>query len=177
MGVRRTEGENGVEYTLDEAGSGEAFDGIEENRRIALALAQQARQEILIASYDLDTHLYSNNEFIDALAGLVRGHRSAHVHVLTWQAKQVARHGHRLIELAQRLSSTIQIHEPDRVHGDFIESFMVVDGTGYFHRSFADRFEGTSSLHAPLAARQLRERFIAMWERSTPSSEFRRLGI
>lgn len=166
-----------MEYTLDEGNNTIELHSAGQNREVALALAQQARHEILIASYDLDTLLYSNSEFVDALSAFVRSHRNAQVQILTWQAKQVARHGHRLIDLAQRLNSSISIHEPDKVHAEFIESFMVVDGTGYFRRPFADRFEGSASLHAPLIARDLKERFISMWERSTPSSEFRRLRI
>ncbi|MCW8919351.1 MAG: hypothetical protein OQL08_11135 [Gammaproteobacteria bacterium] len=166
-----------MDYTLDDERKEIVLTGAEQNRELALALAQRARREILIASYDLDHRLYSNQEFVDALSAFVRAHRYAHVHILVWRHEPAVKQGHRLIELAQRLGSRIKIHEPDPVHGELIESYMVVDGIAYFRRPLADRFEGIASLHAPIVARDLREQFLAMWERSSPSSEFRRLGI
>ncbi len=152
------------------------FNSSERNRDLALKLVQRAEHEILIASYDLDAQLYSNGEFTSAISAFLRGHRNTHLHVLVWKTAPAVKHGHRMIEQAQRLSS-ITIHEPDKVHADFIESFMVVDGVAYFRRPLADRFDGIGSMHAPIIARDLKERFNTMWERSTPCSEFRRLGI
>ncbi len=166
-----------MEFTLDDRQEEIEFSSAEENRQLALSLAHQAKHEILIASYDFDSRLYSNSEFVDALSAFVRGHRNAHIDILVWQTSPAVKQGHRLVELAQRLSSSIKIHEPDKVHAEFIESYMIVDGSAYFRRPLADRFEGIGSLHAPLIARELKEQFHAMWERSTPSSEFRRLRI
>ncbi len=166
-----------MEFTLDESNEEVEFSSAEENRKLALALAQQARHEIVIASYDFDTRIYSNQPFVDTLTSFVRGHRHAHVNILVWQTSPAVKQGHRLIELAQRLSSSIKIHEPDKIHAEFIESYMVVDGTAYFRRPLADRSDGIGSLHAPLISRDLKEQFLTMWERSAPSSEFRRLRI
>ena len=166
-----------MDFTLDDNKREIQLTTVEGNRQLALELVQQARSEIFIASYDFDSRIYSNEAFVEALSAFVRGHRNAHVHILVWKTHQAIKQGHRLIELAQRLSSSIKIHEPDHVHAEFIESYMVVDGTAYFRRPLADRFEGAGSLHAPLIARELKEQFRTMWERSTPSSEFRRLKI
>ena len=166
-----------MDYTLDESREDIEFTSAEQNRQLALSLAQQAKHEILIASYDLDNRLYSNQEFVDALSTFVRSHRNTHVDIIVWQTDPAVKHGHRLIDLAQRLSSSIKIHQPDKVHADFIESYMVVDGTAYFRRQQADRVDGIASLHAPLIARELEANFHAMWERSSPCSEFRRLRI
>lgn len=166
-----------MEFTLDENSSEIEFSSAEENRALALSLAQQAKREILIASYDFDNRIYSNQAFVDALSAFVRSHRNAHVEILVWHPTTAVKQGHRLIDLAQRLSSSIKIHEPDKVHAEFIESYMVVDGSAYFRRPLADRSDGVGSLHAPLTARDLKEQFHVMWEHSTPSSEFRRLRI
>lgn len=166
-----------MDYTLNDERKDIVLTGAEQNRELALALVQRARREILIASYDLDHRLYSNQEFVDALSAFVHAHRHAHVDILIWRHEPAIKHGHRLIELAQRLGSRIKIHKPDPVHGEFSESYMVVDSIAYFRRPLADRFEGVASLHAPIIARDLREQFLAMWERSSPCSEFRRLGL
>lgn len=153
------------------------FSTAAENRQLALELVSRAKREILIASYDLDPALYSNSEFVDAVASFSRTNRRSHTHVMVWKTGPAVKQGHRLINLAHRLSSSIKINTPDKVHADFIESFMVIDGIAYFRRPLADRFEGIANFNAPIIARDLRDHFHSMWERSTPSSEFRRLGI
>jgi hypothetical protein len=166
-----------MDYTLNDDRENIEISGAEQNRQLALELVRRAQCEVLIASYDLDTRIYSNQEFVDALSAFVRAHHKAHVHILVWNNEPAIKHGHRLIELAHRLSSRVKIHEPDPVHAEFIESYMVVDGIAYFRRPQADRLEGIACLHAPIIARELKDHFHTMWERSTPSSEFRRLKI
>jgi hypothetical protein len=166
-----------MDFTLDDEKADIEISSAEQNRQLALTLAQRARREILIASYDLDARIYSNQEFVDALSAFARSHRNTQVHILVWHSEPAVKQCHRLIGLAQRLSSHIKVHEPDRVHAEFIESYMVVDGISYFRRPQADRFEGIACFLAPIIARDLKDQFHAIWERSTPSSEFRRLGI
>lgn len=166
-----------MEFTLDEENDNREFTTAEENRQLAVQLAREARHEILIASYDFDGRIYSNSEFVDALSAFIREHRNSRVDILVWKNSPAVKQGHRLVDMAQRLTSRIRIHEPDKIDAEFIESYMVVDGKAYFRRPLADRYEGVASFHAPIIARDLKEAFYAMWERSTTSSEFRRLGI
>lgn len=148
-----------------------------ENREIALQMVSQARREVYIATWDLDAAVFSNQEFVEALSRLVRDSRHAHVHILLQTPDKAVKQGHRLITLAQRLSSRIRIHRPAPEHQDNLESFMVVDGIGYFKRPLADRYDGIASFKAPIAARDLRDQFLAMWERSEPEIQVRRLQI
>lgn len=153
------------------------FSTSEENRKLALELIQQASRTVMIASYDLDRSIYSTKEFVEAVSGFIRSNRNARLDILVWRTTPAVKQGHRLIELSRRLSSSISIHMPDHVHENFIESQMIVDGTAYFRRPLADRHEGIASFHAPIIARELRDQFHDMWERSTPAPEFRRLRI
>lgn len=149
----------------------------EEIREVALALARQATREIYIATHDLDAQLFSTETFIDALSAFARSHRMAQVHVLVWNSNHAVKNGHRLIPLAQRLTSSVRVHNPSTEFADVIEAFMVVDGIGYFRRPLADRYDGIASFKAPLIARDLRKQFLQMWERSTPDPQLRRLRI
>lgn len=164
-------------YTLGESEENIELTTADENRDVALELVRQAEREVYIVSYDLDAPVFSNEAFIEALSSFVRNKRRAHAHILLQQPNKVVKLGHRLIPLAQRLSSSIHIHRPGPEHRDYFETFMVVDGIGYFKRQLADRYEGLASFKAPIVARDLRDLFLAMWERSTPESQVRRLQI
>lgn len=164
-------------YTLGESEELIELHTAEENHDVALELVRQAKREVYIASYDLDAAVFSHEDFIDALSTLVRGHRNAQAQILLQRHDKVIKHGHRLIPLAHRLSSSIHIHRPAPEHRNYIETFMVVDGIGYFKRQQSDRYEGLASFKAPIVARDLRDLFLTMWERSAPEPQLRRLQI
>lgn len=164
-------------YTLGESEENIELTTADENRDVALELVRQAEREVYIVSYDLDAPVFSNEAFIEALSSFVRNKRRAHAQILLQQPNKVVKLGHRLIPLAQRLSSSIHIHRPGPEHRDYLETFMVVDGIGYFKRQLADRYEGLASFKAPIVARDLRDLFLTMWERSAPESQVRRLQI
>ncbi len=164
-------------YTLGESEENIELTTADENRDVALELVRQAEREVYIVSYDLDAPVFSNEAFVEALSSFVRNKRRAHAQILLQQPNKVVKLGHRLIPLAQRLSSSIHIHRPGPEHRDYFETFMVVDGIGYFKRQLADRYEGLASFKAPIVARDLRDLFLAMWERSTPEPQVRRLQI
>lgn len=164
-------------YTLGESEDDLALSTAEENRDLALALVRQARREVYIVSYDLDAPVFSNEAFVEALSDFVRITKRTQAHILLQRPNRAVKEGHRLIPLAQRLSSSIRIHRPAPEHSDYFETFMVVDGIGYFKRQQADRYEGIASFKAPIIARELRDQFLTMWERSSPESQVRRLQI
>jgi hypothetical protein len=164
-------------YTLGASEEDLVLTTAEENRDLALALVRQAKREVYIVSYDLDAPVFSNDEFIEALSDFVRVTKRAQAHILLQRPNRAVKEGHRLIPLAQRLSSSIRIHHPAPEHSDYFETFMVVDGIGYFKRQQADRYEGIASFKAPIIARELRDLFLTMWERSSPESQVRRLQI
>jgi hypothetical protein len=148
-----------------------------ENHQLALELVSQAEKEVLIATYDLDAPVFSHEDFTEALSKLVRRHRNAEAKILLQRPNKVLKQGHRLIPLAQRLSSSIHIHRPAPEHSDYLETFMVVDGIGYFKRQQSDRYEGMAAFKAPISARDLRDLFCTMWERSAAEPQLRRLQI
>lgn len=150
---------------------------IEQNRALSLAMAQQARRTIQIATRDMDFLLYDNEPFVEALTALAKGHGKARIEILVWDSRAAVKQGHRLIHLAQRLSSFVQIRNPAEEHAGYNEAFLVADGVGYLNRKFADRYEGAASFNAPMQARNLAQLFASMWERATPDPQLRRLLV
>ncbi|WP_373508070.1 hypothetical protein [Thiocapsa sp.] len=88
-----------------------------------------------------------------------------------------AKVGHRLIRLAQRLTSGIAIR---RLADDFItrgDAFLVCDGHGYLRRTLSESKEGIADSHGRREARRLRCEFMEMWEHSASDLGLRRLDL
>lgn len=149
----------------------------DDNHDVALELIGQARREVFIMSYDLDPLVLSHEDIVSALSAFVRQSRQAEARILVQRSDKVVKHGHRIVPLAHRLSSSISLNRPGFEHRDYFEAFMVVDGIGFYKRQLADRFEGVASFKAPIEGRDLRALFNTMWERSEPDPQLRRLQI
>lgn len=164
-------------HTLHEDDTRIELESAQQNHDIALSMFNQARREILIATQDLDAAVLDQDDIIDALSRFARDNRYSEVRILLQNPDKVIHHGHRLLTLAQRLSSSIQIHKPAEEHQGMLEAYMVVDGIGFIRRPLADRYEGLASFKAPIEGRDLRAHFIKLWERSEPETRLRRLQL
>ncbi|MCP1726791.1 hypothetical protein J2T60_000756 [Natronospira proteinivora] len=149
----------------------------DDSRQAAATLAGLVRRELIIFSHNLEPPVLDHAEIIDPLRQFVVASRHTRIRVLTVDPVRALRDGHGLVRLAQRLPTHIQMHRPHEDDADARDTFIVADETAYLYRTLADRYEGRWSEYDPVRARQLRKRFDALWERSKPESEFRRLGV
>jgi hypothetical protein len=148
-----------------------------DNQRVAAALVGQAVRSLEIFSRDLEAEIYDQPDFIAGIRALALNSRHARIRILLQDASRVARDGHRLLEIARRLSSYIEIRRPSHEYREYNEAFMLVDGTGLIHRHNADRHEGSASFRQPLRARELGNFFEEVWQRSSPHPDLQRLHI
>ena len=154
-----------------------AIDTIEENRLGAIALAKQAKRSLHIFSYDLDPLIYDNNEFVDAVKDLAIGHSQSYVQIILQDSRKVIDKGHRIIELARRISSSIQIRKTPPELKSAAQAFMIADKTGLLYRSVGERFEGHINFNDRFECKHLLDFFTNTWEHSNPDPELRRLHI
>mgnify|MGYP001818174583 FL=1 len=163
-------GENNEEIHVDTA---------EANRNTVISLAEQAKSGINLFSQDLDPKVFDNADFEQSIFNLARKHRSARIRILAQDSTRAAQQGHSLIRLAQKLTSSVFIHNTAREHKGEISTFMVVDGTGYIYRprSTSRNYDAVFSFMAPQRAAELDDLFNDMWERSTADTQIRRLYI
>jgi hypothetical protein len=140
-------------------------------------MAQQAKYYLDIFTYDLDKPLYDQIGFLEAVKRLAIECRGTGIRILLQDSERVRREGHRLIDLARRLTSKIEIR---RSHDDYIdhpENFLIADRVGYIRRRVAERYEGEVNFCDPLESKLLTEFFTEVWERSEQDSSLRRLYI
>lgn len=164
----RTLGETDREFELERA---------EELRLVLLELTQQARRTIDLVSRHFDPVLFDRDDYADALKQLVLGSSRAQVRLLVLDPAPIVSRGHRLVALAQRLSSFVQIRVPAPEHREFNEAWLVADKDGYAHRRFSDRYEATVNFHDPRLAVHLSNRFDELWHRAQPDPNLRRLHL
>jgi len=148
-----------------------------EARAVAHALAAQAQRTLLLHTEDLEPAIYDDSAFLEAVSRLARALGPSRIWILIHDARKVVQHGHRLIEIARRLSSTIQLRRPAPQYRNYHESFLLVDGCGYLHRRIAARYEGTANFHDPGKVADLEKYFMEVWERSEADEEIKRLYI
>ena len=165
------------EYILGASTGTLGFSSSPENLALARALSRQAQRSIAIYTRELEQRIYDDGELLKALRNTAVAHPQSRVRVLIRDSERAVKYGHRLIELARHLSTHIEVRRPHADCPTENEAFLIADDTGFFHRPLADRYEGEASFHDPKRARELLDAFEAMWARSAPDLEFRRLYI
>lgn len=140
-------------------------------------MLEQTQNTLDIFSRDLDPELYDRQTSLDALSRLCLRNRKARIRLLVQEPDIAVKRGHRLIELARRLSSSIEIRQPHLDYRYFNEAFLVADECGLVHRALSDRFEGTANFYNPVETRRKLDFFTEVWERSEQNQEFRRLYL
>lgn len=149
----------------------------DDNLRAAVTVARAASYKLSILTRDLEPQVYSQDELLDELRRVAVSGRYASVRVLVQDSRRAVAEGHKLFELARRLTSFIEIRNPHPEHKHVNEAYLVADEVAVLYRKQADRYEGYADTDASLDARTRLREFDQMWERGVPDPEVRRLGI
>lgn len=160
----------------------------EENQRFTLdtpseqiacicAMTQQSLRHLRIYTPDLESDLYDNREFADAVSQLARSSRFAEIRILIEDTKLIVARGHALLELHRRLPSSVTIRKLTMDIHSLVQPFMIADETGVLLRP--DDGEGPSFANFcdRVKARSLIELFDPLWDRSLPDPELRNLSM
>jgi len=142
-----------------------------------LDLIAAARHELYIYTRDLDPLLFDTEAALEALKRLAIGGRAS-IRILVQEPQIPLRRGHRLIALAQRLTSVFAVRTPlQDTDLQYPSAFVLNDASGFYFRTLGNRFEGEAINYAPGRHAQLLELFNQVWERSESSQELRQLAL
>ena len=145
-------------------------------RRAALDLACAAQHGLVLFSTALEPAVFDRSALLEAVAVLAR-RRGTRLRILVREPRYVMARGHGLVELARRLSTTIELRRPHPRHRDGTEQLLVADEAGLLFRPTELCYEGWASLHAPVEARRRLRFFDEMWSLAEPDSELQRLYL
>ena len=150
----------------------------ESARAAILAVLGTVRREVCIFSRDLDPDLLDHADVFEAIKEIAISGPHVHIRILVMESERGRAETHRLIALAQRLSSVFSFRTPiEEVDRHYAGSFVISDRAAWFERPLASRFEGEGSTYAPGRTAQLQETFNQTWDRSEDCAEMRRLQI
>ena len=149
----------------------------DENRTLATILVQQASRTLEIISRLLDPKIFNDPEFIEAVRKMVTQNRMTKIRIIVFDPETIVRNGHRLVDLANTLSSFIEIRKGGRDYHDFNRCLLLVDDTAFIHRINGERFEATANFNDRRQSKFYKDEFETMWETSLPDPNLRRIAL
>jgi hypothetical protein len=143
---------------------------------ISLQLLSAAKREICIYTRDLDAPIFDQAALLESLRQLSIQF-GARIRVLVQDCTRAQKDGHRLLELARRMSSAFAFRSPQAEDLQYPSAFLLNDRSGFLLRPLASRFDAEGNTYDPPAHDTLRRYFDEVWERSPPTIAFRRLSL
>ena len=149
-----------------------------ETAEARLQLLRDARHRLSIYLPLLGNDAYASVEELAELRRIAISGRGAQIRILLHNPDAALRSDHRLVALAQRLSSAIQIRTPvEEADLAYISAYLLNDAGGYLFLPEADRAQGRAARHDRASQAPLLRHFDEVWERAEPASELQALGI
>ena len=142
-----------------------------------LTCLTQPRRQLLLLSQHLDPLLFDRPEVVEAFSQFVRHARTAHVRLLLKNSSLIISRGHRLVELARRLDSKIEIRRIPDEQPVADASFATWDQRGYWLMPDFRDYQALRNAYDPVQATRLTEQFTRLWARSAPDPELRLLRL
>ena len=146
--------------------------------RVAIELAIGARHRLWIASADLESAIYDNEAFVEAVKRIALSGRGASVHILVYDVSMAMQSGHRLLALAQRISSLIEIRRArEHESGDFPGAMLLNDNGAWMRRPDRLSYDGEAHLNDRPRQQELLRTFERAWERAEVETAARMLKL
>lgn len=145
---------------------------------ITHTLLAGARHGMCVLVRELHPQLLNDTACLVELRRLAISGRGASIRVLAQDLTRALQEGTRLLDLAQRLSSVIEMRRPVEPQDlEYPSAFMCVDTQGYLFRPVEHQMAADGSTWAPGRHALLMRKFEEVWARSDPWPELRALGI
>ena len=143
-----------------------------------LQLLRDARHRLAIRLPVLGSETYASTEELDELRRVATSGRSALIRILLHDPESALRNDHRLLSLAQRLSSAFQIRVPvDDVDLAWCSACLLNDAGGYLFLPLAERPQGRAARTDRASAAPLQQHFDEVWDRSDRASVLHALDL
>lgn len=139
-------------------------------------ITSSALRTIKIFTPNLQRDIYDNEDFRENLLHFTRGNRHAQIQILVNDSSFAIQQGHRLIRLAQKLTSAMQIRITPEDYQDTTMSFILVDQSDFLFKAdiTANRALLSNCKHR---SNRLLEFFTPAWEQAEIDPQIRRITI
>ncbi len=144
---------------------------------LIFTMSQQAKKHIIIFSHHLDSQLFDNEALYEVIKHLAIKSPRTYIKILLQNSKPMITHGHRLLTLARRISSHIEIKVVAKEDLDIMETFLIFDEHAYIIHQHPDRYEAEANFYDPLKTKHLNEQFKEMWDHASIDRSLRQLSL
>ncbi len=144
---------------------------------LSLKIAGNARRSLRIYSPKLDHEIFDNDEWSAAISGLIRRGREAKVKILICNANAIVSRGHRLLNIARRLSSSVTIQRLDQHPEVTDECYVLRDLDGIVYKPDEPGRPGFYEPDSRASCLHFIEKFDLLWEQSVADPELRQLSL
>jgi hypothetical protein len=150
---------------------------IKEIKKKTIEITDSAIRSIDIFTPDLEASIYNNEDFSKTLLRFVRENSNANIRILLIDSSHAIKSGHRILRLAQNITSSLIIRKPVEDYLDINASFIIADSISFiFHsNSFSN-----GSLYTPNSkpkTDRLLDFFNRAWDSSEQDIQTKRLSI
>ncbi|MFI2809888.1 hypothetical protein [Microbulbifer sp. JSM ZJ756] len=146
-------------------------------RTALVELLQGARRRVFIFSGHLAHELYSDHLVAGAISEFARRSRYAQLQILVRDSDRLAREFNRTHNLAQRLSSRIQLRCINATAETPQMEFVLGDTRDVLLREDREQWLGVYAADDRVRARRLAETFQQQWEQASEDPALRRLFL
>jgi predicted GNAT family N-acyltransferase len=144
---------------------------------LAVELVASASRQISILSPTLDNEVFDRRELSEALAALARRGRESLVRILVRDARPIVQRGHRLLQLARRLPSSVRLQKLAE-HPDWKgETIVIRDRDGVLYKPGDADHEGFYEPDSRASTQKHADLFEELWRHSTQDVEFRSFSL
>lgn len=154
-----------------------SFNGREEALAALALYVTKPRRTLYLYSQHLDNSLFDNSDVIAGLSAFVRAAPPNQLKVLIHSSELAVARGHRLVELARRLESKVEIRLVPNDMASEERTFLCWDNKGFWLLPDYSNYSGQTNDADPVLASRLAGEFERTWQRSLSDPELRLLGL
>jgi hypothetical protein len=147
------------------------------NAAAALELVKQAKRKLAIISQELDPKIYDQPDFLEVIRQMALKNRYVKIRIIVFEPELIVRRGHKLIDLAGKISTFIELRKVAPKYKTFNEAVLIADEVGYLYRESKERYKGKVNFNSPRESKHLLDVFEEMWETAKPDANLRKVHI
>jgi len=148
----------------------------EEISAAVINATENTLRTIKIFTPDLEAEIYNNDELRKQLLIFTQGNRHAKIQILVDDISNALHNGHKLIGLAQQLSSIVTIEDTPAEYLSTHISFVLFDQAEFIYKPDNTSHSAISS-NCKNRSNKLYEFFTSVWDQAEQNSHTKRLRI
>ena len=129
-----------------------------------LTISERSQRQLVILSQELDFPVYSQETLCSTIIQLLRYDRQARVSVLVKNIRPMVERGHRLLKLARRMSSKIEIRKLTAEPEDETRAYAIGDQRYLLYKHDDNEYRGFVNYNGAPESKSLLEEFTYLWE-------------